>query len=108
MKKTLCIILAVMFLTVSLCACGGSKSVVGSWSGTTEGVAITMTFEKDGSGEMSVMGGLASEEFTYTNDADTITIIGAEGGTETFGYKLGNDTLTLTADGEELILTKVK
>lgn len=108
MKKTLCIILAVMLLAVSLCACGGSNSIVGSWSGTTEGIAVTMTFEDDGSGVMSALGGLASEEFTYTIEGDTIAVKTGDDDAEVFDYTIDGDTLTLTAEDEVLTLTKVK
>lgn len=108
MKKTLCIILAVMLLAVSLCACGGSSNIVGSWSGTAEGIAVTMTFEDDGTGVMSVMGGLASEEFTYTMEGDNVTVTTADGDVETYDYSIDGDTLTLTYGDEVMTLTKVK
>lgn len=108
MKKTLCIILAVMLIAVSLCACGGSNSIVGSWSGTTEGIAVTMSFEKDGTGVMSVLGGLASEEFTYTIEGSSLTVTASDGDTEVYDYTIEGDTLNLTYDGEVTILTKDK
>lgn len=109
MKKTLCIILAVMLLAVSLCACGtGSDSIVGSWSGTTEGVAVTMSFEKDGTGTLSALGGLATEKFTYTVEGSTITVKTADDDTEVYDYSIDGDSLTLTMDDETLTLTKSK
>jgi len=108
MKKTLCIILAVLLLAVSLCACGGTNSIVGSWSGTTDGFAVTMSFEKDGSGVMSALGGLASESFTYTIEGDTIEVKTSDDDPEVFDFEIDGDTLTLTDDDEVLTLTKVK
>ncbi len=109
MKKTLCVILAVLLIAVSLCACGrGGNSIIGSWSGTAEGIAVTMTFEDDGTGVMSALGGLASEEFTYTIEGETITVKTGDDDAEVFGYAIDGDTLTLTADDEVLTLTKVK
>ncbi len=108
MKKTLCIILAVMLIAVSLCACGGSNSIVGSWSGTTEGIAVTMTFEKDGSGVLSALGGLATEKFTYTTEGSTLTVTTSDDDKEVYEYSLEGDTLSLTMDGETLTLTKNK
>ena len=107
MKKTLCILLAVMILAVSLCACGGSNSIVGSWSGSVEGISVTMSFEDDGTGVMSALGGLASEEFTYTVEGSKINVTTGDE-TDAYDYTLDGDTLTLTADGETLTLTKVK
>ncbi|MBR3987683.1 MAG: lipocalin family protein [Clostridia bacterium] len=109
MKKTLCIILAVMLLAVSLCACGNSgSSIVGSWSGTTDGFAVTMSFEKDGSGVMSALGGLASESFTYTIEGDTIEVKTSDDDPEVFDFEIDGDTLTLTADDEVMTLTRAK
>ena len=112
MKKTLSIILAVLIIAVSLCACGaGSNSIVGSWTGTNEGISITMSFEKDGTGVMSALGGLASEKFTYKTEGSTLTITEGDDDdvdTETFEYSIDGDTLTLKADGETLTLTKDK
>lgn len=109
MKKTLCVILAVMLLAVSLCACGtGSNSIVGSWSGTTEGIAITMSFEKDGSGVLSALGGLATEKFTYTTEGSALTVTTADDDKEVYEYSLDGDTLSLTMDDETITLTKNK
>ncbi|MBQ2688052.1 MAG: lipocalin family protein [Clostridia bacterium] len=108
MKKTLCIILAVMLLAVSLCACAGSNSIVGSWSGTSQGVAVTMSFAKDGTGVMSVLGGLASEEFTYTIEGSTLTVNATDGDTEVYDYAIDGDSLSLTYEGEVITLTKDK
>ncbi|MDO4419803.1 MAG: DUF5640 domain-containing protein [Ruminococcus sp.] len=108
MKKSLCIILAILVLTVSLCACGTGNSIVGSWSGTAEGVPVTFVFEKDGNGTTTVMGGLLSENFTYTiaDGKLTMTVDGEEA--EACDYAIDGDTLTITEDGEVLILTRDK
>lgn len=107
MKRTLCIILAVMLLAVSLCACGGSNGIVGSWSGSVEGISVTMSFEDDGTGVISALGGLASEEFTYTVEGSKLNVTTGDE-TDTYDYAIDGDTLTLTSDGETLTLTKVK
>lgn len=109
MKKTLCIILAVMLLAVSLCACGtDSKSIVGSWSGSSEGIAITMTFEKDGTGSMSALGGLAVENFTYKIEGASLTVTTTDDDTTVFDYSLDGDSLTLIGDGETVTFSRVK
>lgn len=109
MKKTLCIILAALLIAVSLCACGASSNgIVGSWTGTSEGFSVTMTFEKDGTGVMSVMGGLASETFTYTIEGATLTVVAADEDTETYEYSIDGDKLSLTYEGEVTILTRDK
>lgn len=109
MKKILCIILAVILLATSLCACGtGSNSIVGSWSGTTEGIAITMSFEKDGSGVLSALGGLATEAFTYKTEGSTLTVTSSDEDAEVYEYSIDGDVLTLKTDDETVTLTKNK
>ncbi len=109
MKKAICILLAVLLIAVSLCACGtGSNSIVGSWSGTTEGVAVTMSFEKDGSCVMSALGGLATETFTYKTEGSTLTLTASDDDSEVFEYSIDGDQLTLKADDETMTLTKNK
>lgn len=108
MKKTLCIILAVMLIAVSLCACGNENRIIGSWSGTTDGIPITMTFDKDGSGIMSFSDSFSANAFTYKIEGSTITAIAVDGSAIIFKYSIDGDTLTLTTDGEIMTLTKVK
>lgn len=108
MKKTLCIILAVLVLAVSLCACGNGSSIEGSWTGSAEGISVTFKFEKDGNGTLSALGGLASESFTYTIADGKITITDGDGDADVFDYSIDGDTLTLTAEDEVLTLTRDK
>lgn len=109
MKKTLCVILAVLLIAVSLCACGaGANKIVGSWSGTSEGITVTMTFEEDGSGVMAALGGLVAEDFTYSIDGSKITLKMGDEESEPADYSIDGDTLTITVDGETLTLTKDK
>lgn len=109
MKKTLCIFLAALLIAVSLCACGAdSNSIVGSWSGTSEGITVTMIFEKDGSGVISALGGLASETFTYKTEGSTLTLTVDEEESDVYQYSISGDELTLKADDETLTLTRDK
>ena len=80
---------------------------MGSWSGTVEGIAVTMSFEEDGTGVTSALGGLASEPFTYTYDASTVTVT-LDDETEVFDYTIDGDKLTLSNGDETLTLTKDK
>lgn len=108
MKKSICIILAVLMLAVSLCACGSGSSIEGSWTGSAEGVSVTFKFEKDGNGTMSVLGGLASESFSYTIADGKLTMTTEDEDTDVFDYSIDGDTLTLTAEDEVLTLTRNK
>ena len=109
MKKTLCIILAVMLLAVSLCACGtGANPIAGSWSGTTNGIALTMSFEKDGSGAMSALDGMVAEKFTYKTEGSTLTVTVADGEIEIYEYSIDGDKLTLTTEDQTITLTRNK
>ena len=104
MKKTVCLLLSALIILASLCACGGNK-LVGTWKGETDGVAVSMTFEDDGTGNLASMG-LISVDFDYEVDGSKI-IIAVEGEeSEPFDYEINGDELTLISDGETMTFTR--
>ena len=107
-KKIISIVVVCCFL-VSLCACGGSNSIVGTWEITEDllGVDVTTsyTFNADGTGSMNLLGELELD-FTYEFPEDGKVQLNTEflGVTDSmvYGYSIENDTLTLD-DGEDWI-----
>lgn len=123
MKKAIALILVVI-LTVALTACGTDDKLVGTWkladSGTylrqiaAEGgvsyedtlLALSylgikpedtwiMVFNKDGTGEMTVMGETMSIKYSTSLGKVTITMDGEKSASK---YKIEGDSLTLTDD----------
>ncbi len=95
MKKILAVALALV-MTVSLCACGGSDSVVGKWAFGGN----TYEFKEDNSLSVSINGTL-NYDGTYEIDGDKITVnvsgmLGEK--TEELTYSLKGDTLKLDGD----------
>ncbi len=114
MKKTSILLAVVLILSMLLCACGGGggkNSLIGTWSGTQEGVLISMTFNEDKTGSMAVMGGLISAGFTYTDDGSKLVLTPDEGQEDYISfseitYTIDGDTMTVTGDGDTLTLTR--
>lgn len=106
MKKCGILVAVVLIIAMLLCACG-AKSIVGSWTMTEDGVGITMTFNEDGTGEMSAMGGMLSAGYTYTVADGVLKLTPAEGVSDDIffseaTYKIKGDTLYID-DGEDLL-----
>lgn len=119
MKKSLCLIMAVLLLVTVFAGCSASNKIVGSWRYTEQTILNisterTYTFNEDGTGSAPVLAGAVNVDMTYEIDGDTITInrgelVDAVAGAEVYTFSISGDTLTLTAsDGSVLTLTKVK
>lgn len=94
-----------------LCACGAKNSLVGTWAGEVEGVSVSMTFNEDKTGSMSIMGGLMTVGFTYTDDNGKVVMTPEEDKEDymsftEFEYSVSGNTLTLTDDEGSIVLTK--
>ena len=111
MKKVSIVLIIALMISMLLCACGGNP-IVGSWTGSLEGVPLTMVFDEDGSGSLSAMGGLLAVNYTYTAENGVLTLIPEEGSEDiaTFNeganYEIDGDTLTISNDGETMTLTR--
>ena len=104
MKRTVCLVMAVLLLAVSLCACGGNK-LVGTWVGKMEGVEISMTFDKDGEGKMESMGIISIDfEYEVKNNKLILSLEGEE--SDPIDFKVSGKTLSLEVDGETMTFTK--
>ncbi|SEF86789.1 MULTISPECIES: DUF5640 domain-containing protein [Lachnospira] len=105
-KMTTVIFASVLLFT--LVACGGSKSVVGTWTSVEDDIAYTFVFEKDGTGSLDLSG--VSVPFEYKVEDDTITLTMTLLGTteeDEYTYELSDKTLKLTDDANVTIeLTK--
>ena len=113
MKKFCLILLSVLLTASLLCACGGSKSIVGKWAFGVN----TYEFKEDKTVSISINGAL-NYDGTYEINGDKVIVtitdmIGMEKKAE-LTYALKGNTLTLTGNvtftGSSVTLdfTKVK
>jgi len=108
------IIIAVLF-TMTFAACGNfEKSIISKW--TTEfDIGLNTTFEFKSNNEVDVIsyfdsnGYIREEVFggKYTITKNKIEIVLSNGEQATWDYKINGDKLTLSADGDEIVLKKV-
>lgn len=110
MKKLIAMTLVLVCL---LCACAApADKIVGTWKNqkTVLGIVTetTYVFREDGTGKRS---GILDVEFTYDIIEDqlvlTFSAIGLES-KETYSYAFEGDTLTLTGNGETMVLTRTE
>lgn len=112
MKKLVRILaLALVVLTVFSCltACGGKK-IVGKWELSESGITMVWDFQKDGTLVMTAKGmdGLKMEgSWEVKGDKLKLNIEGEDDGEEC-NFKIKGKKLTIDADGEKIVLTKVK
>lgn len=126
MKRMLCCIL-VLFLMLSLTACGARSDIVGVWEqemettilgeGIEESVSVgslqRFTFREDGSGlqEHIMMDGSypdAVREFHYHVKEDTLTLVYAEEHMEEFFVKVNKNSLKLENSRGSYDLTRAE
>jgi uncharacterized lipoprotein YehR (DUF1307 family) len=92
----------VVVLMLSLVACGGTKSVTGTWGLQGNESETVYVFNDDGTGVYSLGDGI-SVKFTYTTDNGKLSIskkVLSQTETEEFTYKIKGKQLTLTnSDG---------
>lgn len=113
MKKVGILLCVVLILSMLLCACGGGgkNALIGTWTGTQDGISISMTFNEDKTGSMAVMGGLITAGFTYTDDGSKLVLTPDEGMEDYMSfseitYSIDGDTMTVTGDGDTITLTR--
>ena len=108
MKRTVCLILAVLMLAMSLTACN-DKGFLGTWIAEGgDGTQMRLVFENRKEGYMTAMGGIVKHEFKYSTKNGELELKYSDGEVYTYGYTLSDDKITLTNDeGIELIYTKL-
>lgn len=111
MKKVSILLCVVLILSMLLCACGSKSSIIGTWTGTQDGISISMTFNEDKTGSMAVMGGLITAGFTYTDDGSKLILTPDEGMEDYMSfseitYSIDGDTMTVTGDGDTITMTR--
>lgn len=112
--RTIALTLAAILMLAFLSGCSDAGKFVGSWEHTETafGVSVTTTytFEKDGTGKLSTMLGI-SADYTYKVEGGKLTLVTTVLGsssTTVYTYKFSGDTLTITDDSGDTVLTKVK
>lgn len=103
-RRTVALV-AVLVFTLSLVGCG--NSIVGTWKGSQDGVEMTFTFEKDGTGKTGVAG--MTLDTTWKTDGNKLSITMSflgQSDTQEFEYSVSGDTLKLTADGSTVEFKK--
>ena len=104
--KKLSALMLVLVLSLSFVACGGSKSITGTW--TVDDIS-KLELKDDGTGSIS-LGDSISLNITYTTEKDKLTItMSYLGQTESdeYTYTLKKGKLTLT-DSSQTQITFVK
>ena len=99
--KKLSALMLVLVLSLSFVACGGSKSITGTWTvdGTDADIS-KLELKDDGTGSIS-LGDSISLNITYTTEKDKLTE------SEEYTYTLKKGKLTLT-DSSQTQITFVK
>lgn len=114
MKKVTAIIAVLLIVCSMLSACsqsgeGNTPSLFGKWVYTIDDVDITYSFNSDGTGSISTMGGMINVSFAYQLNNGEITfheVGNTVMGEKPYSYTIKDDTLTLTNSEETLTLTK--
>ena len=104
--KKLSALMLVLVLSLSFVACGGSKSITGTWTvdGTDADIS-KLELKDDGTGSVS-LGDSISLNITYTTEKDKLTItMSYLGQTESdeYTYTLKKGKLTLTDSSQTQI-----
>lgn len=108
MKKVTVSVLALV-LALSLMACGGSKSVVGTWTmeGTDADIS-SLELKNDGTGSIT-LGESISLNITYTTEKDKLTLTMSylgETESEEYTYSVKDNKLTLNNGSEDITFIK--
>lgn len=108
--KRVSVLVLVLVFALSFAACGGSKSVAGTWviEGTDSDIS-SLELKSDGTGKIS-LGGSISLDLTYTTEKDKLTLTMSYLGqteSEEYTYSVKDKKLTLT-DDSQTALTFVK
>jgi len=104
--KKLSALMLVLVLSLSFVACGGSKSITGTWTvdGTDADIS-KLELKDDGTGSIS-LGDSISLNITYTTEKDKLSYLGQTESDE-YTYTLKKGKLTLT-DSSQTQITFVK
>lgn len=110
MKKVSILIAIVLICSVLLCACG-DNSIVGTWVGEDSGVTVSFSFNDDGTGNLSIAGGLITAGFTYADEGGNLVLTPDENMEEylsfhDLSYTIDGDTMTLTDSDTTYTLTR--
>ncbi len=112
MKKTVSVVLSmIMVFTMlfALSACSPNSSVVGSWVLEEDGMSMVLTFEEGGKGSADVLG--VKADLTWSEkDGKLTAAMSFMGNTDELfkdaPYTVDGNKLSITADGETVVLTK--
>ena len=111
--KSFAAVLLIVAILMSFAGCTAKQKIIGTWEMKASLMGMTVgtsyTFREDGTGTMSAML-ISGLEFTYEVQGNTLTIHSVLGFSSAAEYELSfkGDTMTMTADGESMTLTKVK
>ena len=104
MQKNSKLIILILFSVLIVGACSSNKELVGVWEDDWLGL-LSMEFKTDGT--VIISNGFSEEEAKYKVKGNQISMkIGKE--TVKFDYEIKGDKLTITGNGEELILNRRK
>lgn len=107
LKKVVAII-AIVALTVSFVACGKKQTIVGTWEQTGSESKDEYVFNEDNTGTYT-QSMLSPISFTYATEGDKVTIsmtILNQKDVKSYNYKLDNNKLTMTIDGNDVTFEK--
>lgn len=119
MKKLMIIAAIMALLGLVSCEKLSNNAIVGTWEATTlaydmggmnlsfdldeVGIEMTMTFKKNGTGEMYMYaeGESENDTFEYTTDGNMLYLT-SYGETEAIPYSINKDIMTMTVSGDLL------
>jgi uncharacterized lipoprotein YehR (DUF1307 family) len=106
--KKVIVILMLLVLTFSFVACGKKQTIVGTWEQTGSESKDEYVFNEDNTGTYT-KSMLSPINFTYATEGDKVTIsmtILNQKDVKSYNYKLDNNKLTMTIDGNDVTFEK--
>ena len=107
MKKMVILALLSILIIGSVVGCAGTNDLVGTWDADQDGWSFTITFNEDGTGVEAFE--TWTTEFTWSASNGNLTLEFEDDETEEWSYTIDGDTLTIIEDGEygeQLVLTR--
>lgn len=109
MKRAIVLILIVLTLALALTGCG--NSIIGTWSASEKDATVTLVFNKDGSGSVSLNDETRHLKYTAEDGVLNAKIIWDDDESVLFEnttYSVDGDELSITIDNDIQIFKKIE
>lgn len=122
LKRTVCLLLSCICLSLVLSACGGKNSIEGTWKAEFDAVVIgdeqeytepaewVLTFRSDNTGEETFTLGDNKEpkKFTYSLEDGTLKLIYEDKSEKVYSVEYDSDSLTLSESARKVTFERQK